>query len=142
MSPEDPNPNDYCNTFWTDRNRFYDEQSELWRKQEEAQRARNEQANSSNGGGSSGGSGGGECFVATACFQDAQHPTVEDLRTFRDTVLVRSTLGRAFIACYNEVGPHMAKIVHQHPCVRPSLQKMLTGLARRLLPARNRKDHC
>ena len=44
------------------------------------------------------------CFVATACFGDAQHPTVTTLRCFRDGVLFRYTLGRSFIAWYDHNG--------------------------------------
>ena len=54
---------------------------------------------------------GGSCFVATAAYGRAGHPDVVDLRRFRDEVLVRSVLGRAFVRAYWVAGPVMARHV-------------------------------
>lgn len=56
--------------------------------------------------------GGGGCFVATASFGGVTHPDVTWLRHFRDTILVHSPSGRAFIRFYWTVGPVMARYVH------------------------------
>ncbi|QYK43546.1 MAG: hypothetical protein KF887_11655 [Paracoccaceae bacterium] len=61
-------------------------------------------------GGSSDGANGA-CFVATAAYGNRLHPEVVWLRHWRDTVLVRSAGGRAFIRFYWKVGPVMARHV-------------------------------
>jgi len=71
-----------------------------------------------------------ECFVATACFEDANHSTVDKLRALRDNRLVKKPIGRAFIACYQEVGPRLAKIINAHPKSKPILRHCLTKLTK------------
>lgn len=58
--------------------------------------------------GSGSGASGGACFVATAAYGDPMHPDVVALRAFRDTYLVRSGSGRAFIRFYWWFGPKLA----------------------------------
>jgi hypothetical protein len=53
----------------------------------------------------------GSCFVATAAYGDRLHHEVVWLRNWRDTVLVRSVGGRAFIRFYWKIGPVMARYV-------------------------------
>ena len=55
------------------------------------------------------------CFVATAAYGDPAAPEVETLRLFRDRVLARSSLGRAFIAIYWRVGPVLARRLAGRP---------------------------
>ena len=42
----------------------------------------------------------GGCFIATACYGMYDHPTVVELRHFRDDWLEASDAGRAFVQCY------------------------------------------
>lgn len=51
------------------------------------------------------------CFIATAAYDDAFAPEVIALRTFRDTVLTRSLLGRVFVRGYYLVSPPLAALV-------------------------------
>ena len=78
---------------------------------------------------------GGRCFVATACYGDAEHPTVVALRYFRDDVLRRSTAGRWFTAWYYRRGPAWAAIVARRPRVaalmRAALGVLVALLGRR-----------
>lgn len=55
----------------------------------------------------------GACFVATATFGSPLHPTVRELRAFRDDVLLESRSGRAFISLYYTVGPHLSKWIER-----------------------------
>ncbi len=74
----------------------------------------------------------GTCFVATAAFGDRMHPDVVWLRNWRDTVLVSTAPGRAFIRFYWKVGPVMARYVRSD---RPSgrfFRKIITGIIRSL----------
>lgn len=61
---------------------------------------------------------GGNCFVATACYGDSNHPSVVTIRAYRDNVLCRSALGRRFIEWYNETGPRIAVLIDHHPLLR------------------------
>lgn len=57
-------------------------------------------------GGNSGGSG---CFIATAVYEDYDHPSVLVLRNFRDQVLLPTTFGKAFVRVYYALSPMLAK---------------------------------
>lgn len=54
---------------------------------------------------------GAGCFIATAVYADPDHPDVWLLRWFRDEVLRKSLLGRAFIVAYWHLGPRIAEAV-------------------------------
>lgn len=68
-----------------------------------------------------------ECFVATAVYGDPQHPAVEELREFRDEVLVGVPLGRKFVDFYySGAGRKAAEFVREHaPFLIPAIK---TGL--------------
>ncbi len=51
------------------------------------------------------------CFVATACYDDYDHPTVVELRRFRDEYLEASRAGRAFVRWYYNWSPAFARLV-------------------------------
>jgi hypothetical protein len=48
------------------------------------------------------------CYIATACYGDADHPDVAALRRFRDITLQRSAPGRVFITAYERLSPPLA----------------------------------
>jgi hypothetical protein len=50
-----------------------------------------------------------DCFVATAVYGDTSHPDVVLLRKYRDQILSRTVVGRAFISFYWLVGPVLAR---------------------------------
>ena len=72
------------------------------------------------------------CFVATAVFGDSFHPTVIELRSYRDKVLTKSRLGRTFISVYYCVGPYLADIVKSMPALRWATRHMLNGIINRM----------
>lgn len=53
------------------------------------------------------------CFVATACYGDYNSEEVLVLREFRDTVLLNSVAGKAFVKFYYFVSPPIAKIIEK-----------------------------
>ncbi len=67
----------------------------------------------SNNNSSSQGSGTGSpgCYIATCVYGTYDCPQLWTLRRFRDTVLARSVLGRAFIRCYYTVSPTMVRLL-------------------------------
>ena len=47
----------------------------------------------------------GGCYIATMAYGDYDHPSVMELRGFRDTYLKKSSLGRSFIEIYYKYSP-------------------------------------
>lgn len=77
------------------------------------------------GSSSSSSSSGSDCFVATACFGDAGAHEVRLLRTYRDEILVRSRMGRAFISWYYTHGPKLADSIRYRPAVKLVVRNLL-----------------
>ncbi len=75
---------------------------------------------------------GANCFVATAAFGRADHPTVQALREWRDDVLIKSHLGRLFINIYWYVGPKLALLVEGNPILKSKCQKILNWIVSKL----------
>lgn len=61
--------------------------------------------------GGGGGGGGGGCFVATAAYGDPTSPEVLYLSAFRDELLNKHLLGRAFVRVYYSVSPPLAYVI-------------------------------
>jgi tetratricopeptide (TPR) repeat protein len=51
------------------------------------------------------------CFIATACYGNYDHPSVKELREFRDGILQPTKFGRAFVQCYYKWSPPFANLV-------------------------------
>ena len=58
------------------------------------------------------------CFVVTATMGDADHPTVQLLRRYRDEHLASRRVGAALIAIYYRLGPIAADIIRNRPLLR------------------------
>ena len=75
---------------------------------------------------------GATCFVASVAYDNPNHPDVMFLRFYRDTVLVNSYLGRAFICFYWKVGPNLSLVVYKSDMlkkiVRQSIGKVVEYL--------------
>jgi len=69
------------------------------------------------------------CFVATACFEDADHPAVIGLRQFRDAHLSRYSLGVRFISWYYRRGPVYAAWVSDKPIIKRMLRVVLARIS-------------
>lgn len=65
------------------------------------------------------------CFIATAAYGSLTHPDVEILRTFRDRYLKPFVLGRTFIDAYYHYSPALARVIEQHPLLRPAVRVLL-----------------
>ncbi len=68
---------------------------------------------------------GQECFIATACYGSPLAPEVMLLRAYRDAVLCRGGLGRAFIKLYYAISPPLASFLQQHSRVRRTVRKII-----------------
>jgi len=76
----------------------------------------------------SGSGGGGACFIATAAYGSYMHPHVSTLRTFRDTVLMKTYLGREFVSYYYEYSPAIAAIIEDNRFLRSAARLLLTPI--------------
>ncbi len=65
------------------------------------------------------------CFIATAAYGDRDAPEVEQLRRFRDDVLLQTRLGTAFVRLYYTVSPPVARIIARRPKLRLAARKAL-----------------
>jgi hypothetical protein len=54
------------------------------------------------------------CFIATACYNDYDHPIVYQLRNFRDYFLNEKKWGRKFISIYYKHSPRCAKMIESN----------------------------
>jgi hypothetical protein len=70
-----------------------------------------------------------KCFIATAAFSDANHPTVVELRRTRDEVLKKTIVGRKFVKFYYKHSPRIAAAMSERPLVRSVSRGILTPLA-------------
>jgi len=61
---------------------------------------------------------GATCFVATATYQNPEHPDVIFLRHFRDSFLSKHHLGQQFVGWYWKTGPKLAVIVRKSSVLR------------------------
>lgn len=68
---------------------------------------------------------GGFCFIATAAYGSTQEPHVATLRKFRDTVLLQSNAGKAFVETYYRLSPPVAYFIGQHPAARAVTRALL-----------------
>lgn len=66
----------------------------------------------------------GRCFIATAAFE-YHSPEVEILTRFRDQVLQRSIIGRAFISVYYFVSPPVARFLDKQSFLKATVRWFL-----------------
>lgn len=71
---------------------------------------------------------GPTCFVATATYNDLNHPNVTYLRHFRDTILSKSQYGRSFISWYWRVGPKLASHVESGIILKSFSKAIITSI--------------
>jgi len=68
---------------------------------------------------------GSKCFVATVCYETADAPQVNLLRTFRDDCLMRSRIGSALVRLYCWVSPPIADALSRRPTARRLVKRLL-----------------
>lgn len=65
------------------------------------------------------------CFIATAAYGSELAPVVQNLREFRDEVLVKSFGGRFFIAVYCRLSPPVAQLVAHSVFLKIVVQRLI-----------------
>lgn len=79
------------------------------------------------------------CFIATAAFGTPFALEVDVLRTWRDQRLLKSSLGRRFVAFYYRMSPPVANLIATRPVVKCVIRWLLSPLVKKL--ARNYPAH-
>jgi type II secretion system protein G len=74
------------------------------------------------------GGGGGGCFIATAAYGTSISPELGALRSFRDNVLNRSTLGRSIVAFYYRNSPPLADTIKQSSALRATVREAIAPM--------------
>jgi hypothetical protein len=74
------------------------------------------------------------CFIATAALS-AEAPEVRVLQRWRDEVLRRSLVGRAFVAGYERLSPPVARYIAPRPALRRAARELLIRPAARAAAA-------
>lgn len=72
-----------------------------------------------------------DCFIATAIYGTDSHPELSILRSYRDTVLLQTRLGRHFVGFYYRVGPAIARLVVKSglsPYLKPLMSIVVSQL--------------
>lgn len=72
------------------------------------------------------------CYIATAVYGSYDAPEVIVLRRFRDEVLSKSLLGRAFIRTYYAISPPVAKRLEKAGRMNRMVRRMLNRVVRRI----------
>jgi hypothetical protein len=72
------------------------------------------------------------CFIATSAFDGQHTETIEKLCRFRDQRLKKHSAGRRFIMLYYRISPSLGDWLDRHPALKPTVRRLLTGLANQL----------
>jgi tetratricopeptide (TPR) repeat protein len=64
------------------------------------------------------------CFIATAVYGDENAVELKILRDFRDTVLLRNSLGRLFVSLYYFISPSIANIIKKSEYAKNFVKKV------------------
>jgi hypothetical protein len=72
------------------------------------------------------------CFVSTAVYGGENAPQVQELRRFRDEVLLRTCVGRLFTKFYYWIGPYLAWCTAKMPFLKYTFRVFLDRLVQRI----------
>ena len=72
------------------------------------------------------GGGGGGCLVATAAYGTPMENRIDVLREARDTYLLNTAVGSAFVDAYYTFSPPIADFVAKHPAAATTVRVLLT----------------
>jgi len=73
------------------------------------------------------------CYIATMAYGDPYHPQVNELRRYRDEVLLQKASGRIFIKAYYRCSPTLVKLLGNNKPVNAFIRKKLDGFIEKKL---------
>ena len=76
------------------------------------------------------------CFIATAAYGSAAERDVLVLRSFRDDVLIKRSLGRGFVRLYERLSPSFAVQMGRRPMLRAAVRSCIRPVARAIAQIR------
>lgn len=82
----------------------------------------------------------GGCFIATACMGSENVSEVILLKEFRDTVLKKNVLGKAFIKTYYTVSPPIANFISDRKYFKEFTKKIIVEPAYKISRKLMNKD--
>jgi hypothetical protein len=68
---------------------------------------------------------GGGCFIASAAYGSYLDNQVQVLREFRDRYMITNPVGRALVSVYYKLSPPMARLINEHPALKPVVRVSL-----------------
>lgn len=74
----------------------------------------------------------GGCFIATAVYGSYDAREVVILRRWRDSVLLKNTIGRFFTKTYYKLAPNLSRLIHKHSILKSGTQYLLNRLIKSL----------
>jgi len=80
-------------------------------------------------------SGSGGCFIATAAYGTPTAKQIDVLREFRDTVLLKNTIGSQFVALYYRFSPPVADFIAGNELLRTVVREFLVDPIARVIDA-------
>ena len=75
-----------------------------------------------------GGGGGGGCLIASAAYGTPMKSQIDVLRQVRDTYLLNTAAGSAFVDAYYTLSPPLADFVAKHPAAAATVRVLLTPI--------------
>lgn len=72
------------------------------------------------------------CYIATLVYNDIEHPKVNLLRTYRDTVMSKNVFGKLFIKIYYKTSPKLVEILRPYSLPQRVIRKTLDAFTNRL----------
>jgi hypothetical protein len=75
------------------------------------------------------------CFIATAAYGTSTAKELDTLRTFRDEVLLESTLGSQLVEWYYQTSPPVADFISEHSLLRTLVRELLVAPVASLVEA-------
>jgi hypothetical protein len=75
------------------------------------------------------------CFIATAAYGTSTAEELDTLRTFRDEVLLESSLGSRLVNFYYDISPPVAEFISEHEVLRALVRELLVDPVASLVEA-------
>jgi tetratricopeptide (TPR) repeat protein len=66
-----------------------------------------------------------KCFIATAVYRPTESAKIDILRRYRDQILLKSTVGKAFVSFYYTTSPSIAQVIAKSQILKSMIRTLL-----------------